>query len=77
MKLRGPGSSGNAELAAWSSQHSRKKEGGAAVVMATQLQTLEIKDKDRKGSEWLLNEAEQRDAQTYTDRERSTHSITD
>lgn len=35
MELRGPGSSGNAELADRSSQHSRKKEGVAAVAIAT------------------------------------------
>lgn len=31
MKLRGPGSSGNAEVAAWSSQHSSRKKDGAMV----------------------------------------------
>ena len=37
MKLRGPGSSGNAKLAVRRSQHSRKKEGGATVAIATEL----------------------------------------
>lgn len=40
MKFRGPGSSGNAELAVRSSQHSRKKEGWATVTIATQRRSL-------------------------------------
>lgn len=32
MKLRGPGSSGNAAVAAWSSQHSSSKKDGAMVA---------------------------------------------
>lgn len=39
MKLRGPDSSGNAELAVRSSQQSRKK-GGAAVAIATPQRSL-------------------------------------
>ncbi|TNN69188.1 hypothetical protein EYF80_020505 [Liparis tanakae] len=42
MKLRGPGSSGNAVLAARSSQQSRKK-GGATVAMATPRRTITVK----------------------------------
>lgn len=40
MKLRGPGSSGNAEMAVRSSQTSRKKKGGVMVFTAAQRWTL-------------------------------------
>lgn len=50
MKLRGPGSSGNAELADRSRQHSRKKEGGAMVVIATRRQNLwKFLEKQKRG----------------------------
>lgn len=40
MKLRGPGSSGNAEQAVWSSQHSRNRKEGAMVAIATERWSL-------------------------------------
>lgn len=45
--MRGPGSSGNAELAVRSNQHSRKKEGRATVVIATQRWSLQKKKKKK------------------------------
>lgn len=51
MKLRGPGSSGNAEMAEWSSQHSRRKTEGAIVVTAT-AETVETQN--RKVKSWSV-----------------------
>lgn len=48
IKFRGPGSSGNAALANWRSQNSRKKGGARVAMAAVEHRLCEDKERQRK-----------------------------